>query len=77
MATWEGMKVRNKDGRRGEITSEYGLGDRFLTISVEGGKDAEVELRLIGSDSGEPGWEWWCEHFDGGPRWLPLTDHKS
>lgn len=74
MGSWEGTKVRNKDGRTGKISSEF-AGFGFQGLNISQGADAPeayVQLNNSGSDAGESGWEWYCEDFDGGPRWLPL-----
>ena len=78
MSSWKGIKVRNDDGRTGSITSDFtGFGFRALTIHVAPGTtEANVQLNATGMDSGETGWEWLCENFSGGARWLPLGDHN-
>lgn len=79
MGSWEGTKVRNLDGRTGKISSEFaGFGFQGLNISLDAGApEAYVQLNNSGSDAGESGWEWYCEDFDGGPRWLPLGNHGT
>ena len=78
MSGWKGIKVQNLDGRQGEVSSEYeGFGHRVLTIAVSGQADAYVQLNAWGSDSGEAGWSWLCEDFQGGPSWLPLGDQQA
>jgi hypothetical protein len=77
MSTWKGIAVKHSDGREGRITSEFeGFGHRLLTIEVAGLPDSHVQLNAWGKDSGDPGWEWYCEQFDGGARWLPLGDQN-
>lgn len=80
--SWRGIKVRNADGRTGEIGSDYeGFLHRHLTIKVDGGEDDWIQLNSNGSDTGSRGWEWWCENFngpDGHPgAWLVLGDHNK
>lgn len=76
MSGWKGTRVRNGDGRAGVITGDWpGFLHRLLAITVDGGGEAHVQLNSNGRDSGEAGWEWYCETFDGGARWLPLGDH--
>lgn len=75
---WRGKTVRNADGRQGKITGEYtGFCHASLTITVTDGEAATVQLNSNGPDTGETGWEWWCEEFSGGPCWLPLGDHNA
>jgi hypothetical protein len=75
---WQGKKVRNKDGREGVIRSEdMVLSYCTLTIRVSDGSLDTVELNGRGKDSGSLGWEYYCEDFDGGPRWLTLGDHNE
>lgn len=74
---WKGKQVRNKDGRTGRIRAEDGFGPILtLDIKVDGGGSAEVVLRSGSLDGGETGWEWFCDNFDGGARWLSLGDHN-
>lgn len=75
---WTGKKVRNDDGRTGEIVreDEWFAGDD-LHIAVDGGGKAVVKLRSRGKDGGETGWHWWCPEFCSGARWLPLGDHNK
>lgn len=74
---WRGKKVRNKDGREGVIRGEDAvLSYCTLTIRVSDGSLDTVELNGSGKDSGSLGWEWFCENFDGGARWLKLGDHN-
>lgn len=74
---WVGKRVRNKDGRTGKIQAETGFGSVLtLQICVDGEGLAEVVLRAESQDGGESGWEWWCENFEGSPRWLTLGDHN-
>lgn len=73
MSQWHGIKVRHIDGRIGTIASEYeGFLHRSLRIAIEGGGESFIQLNSNRPDSGEAGWSWWCEHFSGGARWLPL-----
>lgn len=75
---WQDKKVRNRDGREGTVTSEYvGFGFVNLTISVPGGRSGHVQLNTQGFDSGGRGWEWFCENFAGGARWLKLGDFEE
>lgn len=75
---WRGKPVRNADGRQGRITGEHTVfSEAQLTITVDGGEKATVRLNSDGPDAGELGWEWLCEEFSGGARWLPLGDHNS
>ena len=75
---WRGMTVRHLDGRTGTIRREYaGFLHLALTIAVDGGGEAHVQLNTNGKDSGEPGWAWHCPEFSGGPAWLPLGDHND
>lgn len=76
--SWQGIKVRHADGRTGAIRSDYsGFLHRALSIKVDGGGEDFVQLNSNGPDTGSPGWEWCCEDFDGGPKWLPLGDHAA
>lgn len=76
--SWQGIKVRHADGRTGVIRSDYaGFLHRTLSIKVDGGGDDSVQLNSNGPDTGTPGWEWYCENFCGGPRWLVLGDHAT
>lgn len=78
MSSWKGVKVRHTDGREGRIASDYeGFGHRVLTLAIHGKPDAHVQLNAWGNDSGEAGWSWLCEDFQGGPKWLPLGDHHT
>lgn len=78
MSNWEGIAVKHADGREGRIASDYeGFGHRVLTVQVAGQADAHVQLNAWGKDSGEAGWQWHCEKFDGGPKWLALGDHNK
>ena len=73
MYGWQGLKVQHVDGRSGAIASDFeGFLHRAVTIKVNGGPDAYVQLNSNGPDTGEAGWSWWCENFSGGARWLPL-----
>jgi hypothetical protein len=75
---WQGTKVRHADGRTGVIASDYvGFCHAGLSIRVDGGGEAFIQLNTNGPDTGEAGWEWWCENFDGGARWLTLGDHAA
>jgi hypothetical protein len=72
---WKGKTVRHTDGRAGRIVSEYaGFCHAALSIAVDGGGFARVRLNTNGPDAGEAGWEWWCDNFSGGGRFLPLGD---
>lgn len=74
---WKGKLVRHADGRTGHISGEYvGFCHIDLTIVTDEGDDGHVQLNINGPDSGETGWEWWCEDFTGGARYLPLGDHN-
>lgn len=78
MGSWIGIKVRHADGREGRVASDNDVyGHRELTLVVNGGPNAQILLNAWGKDSGEAGWSWLCEGFDGGPKWLPLGDHNS
>lgn len=73
--SWLNIEVRNKDGRIGVIEGEYeGFLHLGLSITCADGTEDRVQLNVNGPDTGSVGWEWWCEHFDGGGRWLPLGD---
>jgi hypothetical protein len=75
---WKGKKVRNVDGREGVIRGEdLVLSYCTLTIRVSDGNQETVTLNGSGKDYGSLGWEWFCENFDGGPRWLILGDHNQ
>jgi len=75
---WQGIKARHKDGRTASVKSDYeGFLHRVLSIQVNGGRDDSVQLNANGPDTGSPGWEWHCEDFSGGPKWLPLGDHAA
>lgn len=75
---WRGKKVRNQDGREGIIRGEDDTcGYCTLTIKISDGSLDEVTLNSEGKDFGSLGWEWYCENFDGGARWLKLGDHNS
>ena len=78
MSTWEGIAVKHEDGREGRIVSEYqGFGHRLLTIAIDGQPDAYVQLNGWGKECEDPGWQWYCENFDGGARWLSLGSDKK
>lgn len=73
---WRGKKVRHEDGHTGKINGEFvGFGFAGISICIDGGGEAYVQLNTKGSDSGNTGWSWWCENFSGGARWLKLGDH--
>ena len=75
---WKGTRVRNVDGRTGVVRDTYsGFLHVGLHLSVNDGERAYVQLNSDGPDSGETGWQWFCETFDGGPAWLPLGDHSG
>lgn len=75
---WEGMHVMHPDGRMGIIVGEYiGFCHRILDIRVDGGGSAVIQLNADGPDTGESGWMWRCEKYDGGPRWLQLGAHAD
>ena len=70
---WLGKQVRSADGRPGSITNEFvGLGFVTLTLTPENGVDEVVTLLPDGSSRGSSGWQWLCDNFKGGPRWLAL-----
>ncbi|MFZ3482134.1 hypothetical protein [Sphingomonas sp. 3-13AW] len=74
VTSWRNIRVRHPDGREGLIVQDAsGFGPRTLTIKPRDGTPLTIELATIGADRGEPGWEWYCEAFDGGARWLPLS----
>ena len=76
--SWQGIKVRHPDGRSGVIRGDYeGFLHRSLSISVQGGGEVYVQLNANGPDTGSVGWEWYCEDFSGGQKWLPLGDHAA
>jgi hypothetical protein len=79
MSSWRGIKVRNKDGRAGEIVRDHeALWTRNLVIRTEGGEEATVTLDSRGPDYGEAGWQWLCVNFAGkAVHWLPLGDHSG
>lgn len=75
---WTGTKVRNADGREGVISHELsGFLFRSLTLSMPDGTEDQVQLSADGKDSGAADWEWYCENFDGGPRWLALGNQNK
>lgn len=75
---WRGKSVRHLDGRTGTIRSEYtGFLHIALTIAVDAGGQAHIQLNANGQDSGDAGWAWLCAEFSGGPAWLPLGDHNG
>lgn len=75
---WTGQQVKHADGRTGRIAAEYiGFLHAVLTIVVDGGGESRVQLNTNGRDTGEPGWQWFCENFSGGPRWLQLGDMRT
>lgn len=75
---WKGTKVRNVDGRVGTIQRESPdfMGVE-LTIAVEDGTTAKVQMNAAYKDSGESGWAWLSPEFSGGAAWLPLGDHSG
>jgi hypothetical protein len=75
---WVGKKVRHPDGRAGTIRGEFiGFGFAGLTLAVDGGGEAYVQMNVQGADGGEAGWQWWCANLFGGPDWLPLGDQPA
>jgi hypothetical protein len=75
---WKGAKVRNAQGRTGVVFDAYaGFLHVGLHLAIDGGGRAYVQLNSDGRDSGESGWQWFCENFDGGAAWLPLGDHSG
>lgn len=75
---WRGKTVRHLDGRTGTIDMERtGFLHIALTIAVDAGEPAHVQLNANGQDSGDTGWAWLCPEFSGGPAWLPLGDHNK
>ena len=75
---WIGKKVRNADGREGVISSEIsGFCFRHLTLTMPNGTTDHVQLNVDGEDRGGIGWEWHCENFDGGPKWLILGNNTA
>lgn len=75
---WKVTKVRHTDGRTGIIVSDYaGFLHAALMIRVDGGGESFVQLNTNGPDTGEAGWQWWCENFDGGAKCLQLSDHAQ
>lgn len=75
---WQGKAVKNVDGRTGKIASEWaGFLHIALTIAVDGGTEAFVQLNSDSNDTGEQGWAWHCPSFNQGPAWLPLGDHNT
>lgn len=82
--TWKNTKVRHHDGRTGVIYEDFeGFGYRYLSIAVDGvDKDSDdandhIQLNSDCKDSGSAGWEWLCENFAGGAKWLTLGDHNK
>lgn len=75
---WKGCKVRNIDGRAGIVRRERPdfMGVE-LVLEVEGGGEARVQLNANFPDTGEAGWSWYCDHFDGAAAWLPLGSHAG
>lgn len=70
--------MRHFDGRTGEIRKEnVGSASVALFIAIDGGGEAMIQLNASGSDSGETGWEWFCENYSSGACWLLLGDHNS
>ncbi len=75
---WKGTRVLHADGRVGKVIETYsGFLHVGLHLSVDDGGRAYIQLNTQGADSGDAGWQWFCEHFDGGPAWLPLGDHSG
>ena len=76
--SWQGIKVRHPDGRKGSIRHDNeGFLHSALFINVDGGGEDFVQLNSNGPDTGSPGWEWYSEHSDGGPKWITLGDHAN
>lgn len=76
--SWQGIKVRHTNGRTGTIRSDYsGFLHRVLSINVDGGGEDSIQLNSNGPDTGSIGWEWHCENFSDGPKWLALGDHAA
>ncbi|WP_148238034.1 hypothetical protein [Alicycliphilus denitrificans] len=79
--SWKLKNVRNVDGRTGVISVDApGFAHRGLHIKCEDGSTGYVQLNADGQDSGDRGWEWFCEGFDralGGPCWIALGDHNG
>ncbi len=75
---WLDKQVRHQDGRKGRITGEFiGFGFCVLTITCEDGSTDKVQRNSRGPDAGSRGWEWLCEGFHGGERWILLGDHND
>lgn len=73
---WKGLRVRHTDGRIGRIVSEY-VGFCHCALMIEsddGANGGRVQLNTNGPDTGDRGWQWFCENYDGGARWLPLGE---
>jgi hypothetical protein len=69
---WKGKKVRNiLDGRQG-IISQEGTPLIYLDLyfKLSDGSKASIKLKDGELYNSERGWQWYCENFDGGPRWL-------
>lgn len=79
--SWKNMRVRHEDGRSGVISCDApGFMHRGLHIKCQDGSTGCVQLNSDGPDSGDKGWEWFCEGFDpalGGAQWIALGDHNS
>jgi hypothetical protein len=71
--SWKGIRVKNRDGRTGTI-SDVEKTDSLaaLTIDVDDGAEAFVQLGLGVPDTGEPGWFWFDEQKPVDEQWEPL-----
>lgn len=75
---WLDKTVRHTDGREGVISSEFvGFGFVQLTITCANGRPGHIQLNNNNGDSGDRGWEWYCENFAGGARFLPLGEFED
>jgi hypothetical protein len=75
--SWTGKIARNKDGREGRIAEYVGFLHIALSIRCKEGGNGHVQLNSNGPDTGDTGWQWYCENFLDGPAWLPLGDHSG
>lgn len=68
---WLGKRMRHVDGREGVVTAEF-VGFGFVTLTIGHGATRLGEVTLANGRVSIGGWEWFCENFHGGPRWLSL-----
>jgi len=71
--SWIGIKVKHEDGRTGAISTEQKSFDcTALTISIDGGGTADVQLNIDGPDTGVAGWSWFDDRADEKEAWQLL-----